>query len=132
MTPRATEGLFARVRTELGARAEELLSAHPAQGPIQMLNLLKFVPDGGADDYAAYSAANLPLVEHFGLEVVTAATPAEALIGERYWDLVLIVGYPSRQVFVDMLNTSLYAANEPLRTRSVQDSQLHVMDPVSG
>ena len=131
MTPSENKDPFAYVETELGARATKLLSGHPAQGPIQMLNLLKFVPDGGEEAYSAYVAFTRPLTERFGVEFVTAVRPAEALIGDRYWDVVAIFKYPSRQAAIDMLNTSLYAEAEPMRTRSLQDSELHVTDPMS-
>ena len=38
--------------------------------------------------------------------------------------------YPTRQTFIYMLNTELYEANEPIRTRALEDSELHVMDPL--
>ena len=127
-----SEDQFAETRTELGALARDLLAGHQGDGPIQMLNLLRFVPDGGEAMYMEYMAANAPLGERFGVEVVSFARPAEALIGDSRWDLVLIARYPSRKAFVDMLNTKLYAESEPLRTRAVADSELHVMDPIAG
>lgn len=131
MTTGASEGPFAYVETQLGARARELLSGHPSQGPIHMLNLLKFVPDGGEEAYAEYVAFTRPLTERFGVEPVTAVRPAEALIGDHYWDVVAIFKYPSRQTAIDMLNTSLYAEAEPMRTRALLNSELHVTDPMS-
>ncbi len=131
MTQPESGGPFDYVQTDLGARATEILSGHPAQGPIHMLNLLKFVPEGGEEAYSAYVAATQPLTEHFGVTFVTAVKPAEALIGDRYWDVVAIFKYPSRQAAIDMLNTRLYAACEPMRTQSLEDSELHVTDPVS-
>jgi uncharacterized protein (DUF1330 family) len=122
---------FAPARSEIGALAAEHLAARADEGPILMLNLLRFTPDGGRELYNEYGAANAPLVERFGVKISVAAVPAEALIGRPYWDLVLIVEYPTRQTFIDMLNTELYVTNEAIRTRAVEDSELHVMDPLA-
>jgi uncharacterized protein (DUF1330 family) len=121
---------FAFRRTEIGGVAADLMSARADEGPIMMLNLLRYKPDGGEQAYREYAAANVPLVERFGVEIVVAAKPAEALIGKPYWDSVLVVRYPSRQAFIDMLNTVLYETNEPIRMRALEDSELHVMDPL--
>ena len=64
--------------------------------------------------------------------MVSAARPAEALIGERRWDLVLIVRHQSREAFIAAANDPLYDEVEGLRTRAVVESELHVMDPVTG
>jgi uncharacterized protein (DUF1330 family) len=121
---------FAFRRTDLGGVAADLMSARASEGPILMLNLLRYKPDGGEEAYREYAAANMPLVERFGVEIVVAANTAEALIGESYWDAVFVVRYPTRQAFIDMLNTELYKVNEAIRTRALEDSELHVMDPL--
>jgi uncharacterized protein (DUF1330 family) len=121
---------FAFHRTEIGGLAIDLMSPRADEGPIYMLNLLRYKADGGEAAYREYAEANIPLVERFGVEIVVAATPAEALIGKAHWHMVLVVRYPTRQAFIDMLNTALYEANEPIRTRALEDSELHVMDPL--
>lgn len=120
---------FAVARSHIGTLAAEQMAARADDGPILMLNLLRF-KEGGRALYDEYAAANAPLVERFGVQVRVAAIPAEALIGRPHWDLVLIVEYPTRQTFIDMLNTELYVTNEEIRTRAVEDSELHVMDPL--
>lgn len=127
-----TDERFIETDTDLGIRARALLADQIGEGPIQMLNLVRFVPDGGEATYMEYIAAGAPLAEHFGIEVVSAARPAKALIGEDRWDLVLIVRYPNRKAFVDTANTRLFAEIEGLRERAVAESELHVMDPVTG
>ena len=73
-----------------------------SEGPVYMLNLLEFLPDGGAERYAEYGTAVAPLLEKAGGKPVFAGRPAEQLIGDGSWDMVLVVSYPTRQAFIDM------------------------------
>jgi uncharacterized protein (DUF1330 family) len=126
--PDSTPDPFAFRRTEAGNLAAEMLSDRADEGPVLMLNLLRFKPDGGEQIYQEYVQATAPLGEHFGVKIVLAATAAEALIGNDYWDQVLVVQYPTRQTLIDMLNTELYAVNVEIRARALEDSELHAMD----
>jgi uncharacterized protein (DUF1330 family) len=120
---------FAHHETELGAIAARLMSPRADEGPIMMLNLLKFVPDGESV-YLEYSEANAPLFERFGVELIVAATVGEAIVGRDHWDQMTLVRYPTRRAFIDMLNTELFWKNEGIRARSIEDSELIVMDPL--
>ncbi len=106
---------------EFSARAEE--------GPVTMLNLLAFKPDGGAERYAEYGAAATPLVERVGGRIVFAGAPAAVLIGEVGWDLVALVEYPSRQAFLEMIGSPEYLEVAHLRTDALLRSELHPIDP---
>ena len=72
-----------------------------SEGPVYMLNLLEFLPDGGAERYTEYGTAVAPILERAGGKPVFAGRAAEALIGEGSWDMVLVVSYPTRQAFID-------------------------------
>lgn len=99
--------------------------------PVVMLNLLRFVPDGGQERYAEYGAAVAPLLERAGGRIVSAGQPAAAVIGEESWDLVLLVEYPSRQAFLEMIGSAEYLAIAHLRTEALERGELHPMDPMS-
>src|ERR1700755_582555 len=71
--------------------------------PVTMLNLRASKPDGGRERYAEYGAAVTPLVEGRGGRIVFAGAPAAPLLGEEPWDLMVLVEYPSRQAFLDMV-----------------------------
>jgi uncharacterized protein (DUF1330 family) len=99
-----------------------------ADGPVYMLNLLEFLPDGGAASYAQYGEAVAPLFERAGGKAVFAGRPAEHLIGDGSWDLMLLVSYPTRQAFLDMISSSEYQAIAHLRSEALVRSELRAMD----
>ena len=99
-------------------------------GPVVMLNLLAFEPDGGQERYAEYGAAVAPLLEKAGGRIVFAGQPATVLLGQVSWDLVALVEYPTRQAFLDMIGSEEYRAIAHLRTEALTRGELHPMDHV--
>ena len=97
-------------------------------GPVVMLNLLRFLPDGGRERYGEYGAAVTPMIEALGGRIVYAGLPATALLGDDSWHLVLLVEYPTRQAFLDMLGSDEYKAIAHLRTEALEKGELHPMD----
>lgn len=97
------------------------------QGPIHMLNLLKFKKDGGRESYAKYSDNTTPLLTERGGKVVYHAQGKAAVIGGEQWDVVLIVEYPNRDAFFDMIQSEQYKAGQHLRTEALEDSRLVCM-----
>jgi uncharacterized protein (DUF1330 family) len=100
------------------------------EGPVLMLNLLDFKPDGGAERYGQYAEAVEPLLARVGGRLVLAGLGAPALIGPTKWDLVAVVEYPTRQAFLDMIGSREYQAIAHLRSESLERSELHPLDPV--
>lgn len=100
--------------------------------PVTMLNLLRFKPNGGRERYAEYGAAVAPMVERLGGRIVFAGAPATALLGDDSWDLVVLVEYPSRQAFLDMVGSEEYRAIAYLRTEALAAGELHPMDAAPG
>jgi uncharacterized protein (DUF1330 family) len=99
-----------------------------ADGPVFMLNLLEFLPDGGAERYAEYGAAVAPILEGVGGRPVFAGRPSESLIGSGSWNLVLVVEYPTRQAFLDMVTSPEYQAIAHLRSEALVRTELRAMD----
>jgi uncharacterized protein (DUF1330 family) len=95
--------------------------------PVVMLNLLRFKPDGGRERYGDYGAAVTPLLEKAGARVVYLGEPAQPLLGEGGWDSVLLVEYPTRQAFLDMIASAEYQAIGHLRTEALEHGELHPM-----
>jgi uncharacterized protein (DUF1330 family) len=102
------------------------------EAPVVMLNLLRFKPDGGRERYAEYGAGVAPLLEKAGARVAFAGDPATVLLGERSWDLVLLVEYPTRQAFLEMIGSEEYQAIAHLRTEALEHGELHPLDPATG
>jgi uncharacterized protein (DUF1330 family) len=112
---------------------EEAMSAfseRAADGPVFMLNLLEFQPDGGAERYGEYGEAVAPLFARAGGKPIFAGRPAESLIGEGTWDLMVLVSYPTRQAFLEMVSSPEYQAIEHLRREALVRSELRAMDAV--
>jgi uncharacterized protein (DUF1330 family) len=101
----------------------------PIEGPVRMLNLLAFAPDGGRESYLRYAQQALPHIERVGAKVIFHGDARATLIGEESWDEVLIVEYPSRQAFLDMVMTPEYQAITKLRTEGLRDSRLICTTP---
>jgi uncharacterized protein (DUF1330 family) len=114
---------------------EEALAAFTSragEGPVYMLNLLEFAPDGGAERYAEYGEAVAPLLQGVGGQPVFAGRPAESLIGEGSWDLMVLVEYPTRQAFLDMVSSPEYQAIAHLRSEALVRTELRAMDSLDG
>jgi uncharacterized protein (DUF1330 family) len=97
--------------------------------PVVMLNLLAFEPDGGRERYEEYGEAVAPSLEKVGGRIVFMGVPSPALLGEGSWDLAVLVEYPTRQAFLDMIGSAEYQAIGHLRTEALVRSELHPMDP---
>lgn len=100
--------------------------------PLVMLNLLAFKPDGGRERYEEYGDAVAPLLEKAGGRIGFVGEPGQALLGEGSWDLVVLVEYPTRQAFLEMIGSAEYQAVGHLRTEALRKGELHPMDPGEG
>ena len=90
------------------------LLAGPADGPIVMLNLLRFKPTGDAPDddvsgEAAYRRYARPMIEFVtskGARVVFSGHVASQVIGTggEGFHMVALVEYPSRAAFLQIAN----------------------------
>ena len=118
--PDAPEGLNPIGVDELVKRA--------AEGPVVMLNLLDFKPGGGAERYAEYGAAVQPLLERAGGRVLYAGSASAPVIGPSKWDLVLLVEYPTRQAFLEMIGSPEYQEIAHLRSEALERGELHPLD----
>lgn len=98
--------------------------------PVTMLNLLEFEPEGGRERYAEYGAAVAPLLERAGGRVIFAGDGNPVLLGDGSWDMVLLVEYPSRSAFLEMIGSEEYLAIAHLRTEALVRGELHPLDAV--
>ena len=103
------------------------LVAAELDGPLVMVNLLRFAPDGGAERYRAYGAAAAPFLNEYGATVRFLGTGLATVIGGEEWDEVILVEYPSKQAFFDMISDPDYPSD--LRTGALADSRLFCTRP---
>ena len=109
---------------------------HADEGPVFMLNLLKFDPEtkdgamSGAESYAKYGELAGPLVVKHGGKLVWSGVPTQQLIGDMDydWDLVLIVSWPARQNLLDLAADPDYEKISQHRGNGLARSMLIAMD----
>jgi uncharacterized protein (DUF1330 family) len=104
--------------------------ADAAEGPVVMLNLLRFGP-GGQELYARYSREAAPFLERYGGTVVYAGDGRSPLVAEpgQSWDAVLVVRYPSAQAFLDMVADPGYQETTTWRSRALEEAVLQPTIP---
>lgn len=99
--------------------------------PVVMLNLLRFA-EGGRELYAQYSRAFAKTIAaRYGIEVIYAGDGAQALVAEtgQQWDAVLLVRYPSRRAFSQMLADPDYQKITHLRSAALSEAVLQPTQP---
>jgi uncharacterized protein (DUF1330 family) len=112
-----------------GVDLKRLLQDDPG-GPVVMLNLLRFV-DGGRASYDEYARRIRPFLERVGGEIVYAGDGSTALVAEegQAWDAVLLVRYPTRKAFSQMVADPEYQQITGLRTRALKEAVLQATVP---
>jgi uncharacterized protein (DUF1330 family) len=100
------------------------------KGPIVMVNLLKFRPEGGVESYKKYYEATRKLMEGKGISrVVYRGNGLMPVIGEEEWDEIALYQYDSIEAFIEMNRNKEYQAVVPYRTEALLDSRLYCTTP---
>jgi uncharacterized protein (DUF1330 family) len=109
----------------------DALTADGQEGPVVMLNLVKYRQPDGRDAYLRYSKAFIPLLKRLGGTILWAGDVTGVAIGDDAgddWDYAVLVQYPRRQDFVDTMTSPEYAAINPDRMAGLAK---HVILPVT-
>lgn len=105
-------------------------SAMDHQGPMVMLNLLKFKPEGGFAGYMRYGALAQSHVAAAGAEVLFAGTGLFRLQGTQDWDAIVLVKFPARANFIAMVSNPEFAKISPIRTEALERAVLYSFAPM--
>ncbi|MDF1703517.1 MAG: DUF1330 domain-containing protein [Aeromicrobium sp.] len=99
-------------------------------GEVVMLNLLRFTADG-RDSYAAYAREIQPFLAKVGGSIVYAGECGTSLVPAdgSGWDAVLLVRYPSRAAFSQMVADPEYQQITHLRTEALEEAVLQATSP---
>ena len=99
------------------AEIETLRKTAP-KGPVVMINLLKFLPDGGREAYKRYIEASTRASVDLGTEmkVLHAATAGTDVADGEDWDYVAVVEYASIDHYADLMVHPIYQ-NEAIPIR---------------
>ena len=118
----------------------EAFARQEREGEVVMINLLHFaasqgsIASGGEDAYRKYGEAAVRMVEARGGRVVWMGRPENVVIGDAQrdaWDLAVLVSYPSRQAFIDMVTTSEYQDAHRDRERGLARTVLIACQPIN-
>jgi uncharacterized protein (DUF1330 family) len=118
--------------------------ADVAEGqPIVMLNLLRYrdaaaypagstaKPCSGREAYQRYGHEAIRFVTAVGGEVIWQGSGKGVLLGpaNEHWHTVLLVRYPSKRAFLEMIQNPEYQAITMHRAAALQDSRLIATTP---
>lgn len=109
------------------AEQAEQLARIPEDQPVVMINLLRFNQPDGIEHYQRYAREVQPHLERVGGTPVYAGTAEAQVIGEGlrpWWDAILVVRYPSRQAFMDMVTGEGYAEVHEHRAAALERAEL--------
>ena len=105
--------------------------------PVVMLNLVAYRPDAtdgsgsGLDAYLRYSRGFVRLLKACGGTILWAGDVTGVALGDDGaddWDYAVLVQYPSRAAFVEVMTSADYAAINPHRLAGLRK---HIILPVS-
>ncbi|HUN50573.1 MAG TPA: DUF1330 domain-containing protein [Candidatus Sulfotelmatobacter sp.] len=109
------------------------VGALPDEGPVVMVNLVRLRErslDGkgsGWDAYKRYSAVVIKMIKARGGTVLWAGHRDTVALGRLYghqWHYVVLIRYPSRAAFLDMMTSAEYAA---ANTHRINGAAEHVI-----
>jgi len=127
--------------------------ATPMEGPVHMLNLMKFAPtrsndtptagtadgdsggdSGGEGQYMDYGRAVAEMIEARGGRVVWMGRPHCTFIGGEHddWDMAAIIEYPGKDAFIEMISNPDYAKISGNRSGGLVNSALIPCKPLRG
>jgi len=108
-------------------------------GPVVMVNLLKFrrrargSDESGAEAYGRYAKAVAGLIEDLGGRTVWRGRADQILIGasEQDWDMAVLVEYPTRRAFLEMVNLPEYQQIHSDRDSGLERTSLIACTPMN-
>lgn len=101
-------------------------------GPVHMINLLQFSPDGGLAGYERYMDEVQVHLDAVGGRAVAFSATRQVVIGDEqrpWWDAILTVEYPSIAAFVQMVTSDGYQSIAHHRTNALTRAELIATAP---
>lgn len=102
--------------------------------PVVMLNLIRFAPDGGREQYLEYLTMAKPILARFGAKLLFGGDGLPVLTtGQAQgWDAVVLVQYPRRSAFKDMVDDPQYQAAFKVGEAAIADIVLQPVKHIDG
>jgi len=101
---------------------------------VVMLNLIRFEPDGGKQRYLEYLRMAKPILARFGAKILFGGNGLPVLTTgqEKGWDAVVLVQYPRRSAFKDMVADPEYQIAFKVGVSAISDIVLQPLKPDEG
>ncbi len=107
----------------------EALRERVGDGPVVMVNLLKFKQPGGREAFARYGAVSGPLIARQGAEVLYVGEAGPSIAGED-WDSVVLVRFSDIEAFIGLAADPVYQGKAPaLREEALERTLWMVSQP---
>jgi uncharacterized protein (DUF1330 family) len=118
---------------EADTSALERFVAADTGRPFVLAQLLRFT-EGGRDTYLRYSVAAQAIVRSVGAQVLYAGECVEPLVAAAgaAWDAIVLVRYPNRAAYAQMLSDPGYQAIAHLRRSALKEAMLLPMNDWPG
>jgi uncharacterized protein (DUF1330 family) len=106
------------------------LTEELGDNPVDMMNLLKLKP-GGEESYLRYGQGFGGVLAKYAPATTVAYSGdcASLLIGDRAWDRLIIVRYPSMKAFSEVIGSPEYAEIAHLRTDALERTMVYAVVP---
>jgi len=101
---------------------------------VVMLNLLRFTPDGGREKYLGYLQMAKPILARFGAQILFGgdALPVLTTGQAQQWDAVVLVRYPRRSAFKNMVADPEYQIAFQIGKAAIADIVLQPLTCIDG
>lgn len=101
---------------------------------VVMLNLIRFEPDGGKQRYLEYLRMAKPILARFGAKILFGGDGLPVLTTgqEKGWDAVVLVQYPRRSAFKNMVADPEYQIAFKVGVSAISDIVLQPLKPDDG
>lgn len=114
--------------------AEEVgvVAGLPSDAPVTMVNLLRFKQPDGLEHYFRYGAEIGPLLQQAGATVRYGGSSPRYVIGDGqrpWWDMIVIVEYPTPQAFLAMVTSEEYRLAHVHRAAALDRAELIATSP---
>lgn len=105
--------------------------AEPDATVVVMLNLIKFKPDGGRARYFEYLEMAKPILARFGAKILVGGDGLPVLTSgqDQGWDAAVLVQYPRRSAFKDMVDDPEYQVAFKVGAEAIADIVLQPLKP---
>lgn len=118
----------------LSPTAIDAFLAQEDDSAVVMLNLIRFEPDGGRERYLQYLGMAKPILARFGAGILFGGDGLPVLTEGQAeaWDAVVLVRYPRRSAFKEMVADPEYQVAFKVGVSAIADIVLQPLKPVDG